>query len=72
MNANIKTGQVLEMTTLPQMAREVGMSARGLGLALERNGIVGDAVLVEGRTRSALYLRARMPLIEKIVNAKEK
>jgi hypothetical protein len=66
MRANTKTG--LEMVTIAGLARELGLSPNGLRKILDRHEISGDAVLIEGLSRSELFLSARLPQLNKIIH----
>jgi hypothetical protein len=62
---------VLELLTLSEVSRRLGVCGNTLRRAVEREGIAPDAVSIAGskRKRSPLFVEPRLPLLAKLIEA---
>jgi len=59
----------VQVLTVTEAARQLRVCANTLKRKIARNGIVADAILIEGQTKtpSPLFVAARLPQLQKLI-----
>lgn len=72
MTCDIKTPEPIEVLTVTEAARRIRACGNTLRRAIDREGIVPDAILLEGskQVRSPLFVAARLVELAKAVGIK--
>ncbi|HXE41708.1 MAG TPA: hypothetical protein VN516_01695 [Candidatus Baltobacteraceae bacterium] len=62
---------VIELMTLAEAARRIGVCLNTLRRRVAKSGVTPDAILLEGSTqrRSPLFVAARLPELKKLIQS---